>query len=102
MEIEFEFGGVEVELKGWRGLATLAGLALVGAVLMRELSRPPQQRTWHGRLFGAVPYDLRLPTPERARAALWDPANPRVLVPTLFGIGWSPNLAALSRQFRRS
>jgi len=95
VEFEFEFGGLALEVKGWRGVVTLAGLALVGAVVARELSRPAKERTWQGRLLGVVPYDLRPPTPGRLRATLWDPTNARVLVPTAFGIGWSVNLGRL-------
>ena len=97
MEFEIEFGGIELELKvkGWRGAMTLAGLALVGAAVAQELSLPADERTWRGRLLGMVPYDLRPPTPGRLRATLWDPANPRVLVPSAFGVGWSVNLAGL-------
>jgi hypothetical protein len=97
MEIEFEAGGVEVEVevKGVRGWITLGGVALVAACLARELARPPAERTWHGSLFGLVPYDFRPPTLARLRATLWDPANPHLLVPTAFGAGWSLNLARL-------
>ena len=35
--------------------------ALVGAVWV-ELRKPPEDRTWNGRLLGFVPYDFRLPT----------------------------------------
>jgi hypothetical protein len=100
MELEFEFGGVEIEIKGMQGLATLAGLALLAAAVARELSRPAELRTWHGQLLGFVPYDLRPPTLERARATLWNPDDPRVLVPALFGVGWSMNLARLARDLR--
>jgi hypothetical protein len=98
VEIEFKIGGlgIEVEVKGVRGLATLLGIAALGAAVVRELRIPPGRRTWHGRLAGAVPYDLRPPTPERLRAAIWDPANRDVLVPTAFGVGWTVNLAALA------
>ncbi len=95
MEFEIEFGGLELEVKGWRGLATLAGLALVGRAVARELSLPAGQRTWQGRLFGVVPYDLRPPTPGCLRATLWNPANPHVLVPTAFGVGWTVNFGGL-------
>ena len=104
MQFKIEFGGLEVEVKvqGWRGTATLAGLALVGAAVAREMSLPAGERTWHGQLFGVVPYDLRPPTLGRLRATLWDPANPHLLVPTLFGVGWSVNLGGLRPPSRRS
>ena len=88
------------ERRGGRGLARLVGLLLIGAVVVRELRLPPEQRTWHGALFGRIPYDLRVPTVERVMHSLWDPANPRILVPTAFGVGWTLNAAALVRLFR--
>jgi hypothetical protein len=97
VKVEIEFGGIELRLKvdGWRGAVTLAGLALVGAAVARELWLPAGARTWHGRLLGVVPYDLRPPTLERLRATLWNPTDPHTLVPTAFGVGWSVNLAGL-------
>src|SRR5919199_3188360 len=97
VEFEIDFGGLEIEVKvkGWRGVVTLAGLALVGGAVARELSLPAGQRTWQGRLFGVVPYDLRPPTPGRLRATLWNPTNPHVLVPTAFGVGWTVNFGGL-------
>ena len=86
-----------MEVKGWRGLVTLTGLLMLGAAIYRELSLPPAERTWHGTLFGRVPYDLRPPTIERLVSALWRPSDPRLLVPTAFGVGWTVNLAALGQ-----
>ncbi len=96
MEVEFEFGGVEIEIevKGWRGALTLAGIALVVATVINELLKPPGKRTWHGRLFGVIPYDLRLPTPGRVGGRIWNPSDPQLLLPTAFGVGWTVNLAA--------
>jgi preprotein translocase subunit Sec61beta len=48
-----------------------------------------------GRLLG-VPFDLRPPTARRYTARLWDPTDPRVLVPTVLGIGWTVNFGALA------
>ena len=44
--------------------SALPYLALLAASVVRELRMPKEQRTWHGVVFGKVPYDLRLPTPE--------------------------------------
>jgi len=81
--------------QGMRGLATIVGLALIVAAVVRELRLPPRQRTWHGVLFGRIPYDLRLPTVRRIVRTMWNPDSQRVLVPTAFGVGWSLNAAAL-------
>jgi hypothetical protein len=101
IELELKLAGSELELKakGWRGALTCLGIGLVAASVLRELSLPPGERTGHGLLFGTVPYDLRPPEPQRIAATLWDPANPRWLVPTAFGVGWTLNLAALRRAF---
>jgi hypothetical protein len=99
IELEIKLFGQEIELKavGWRGIVTCFGIGLLAASVVQELGRPPAERTWRGRLFGTVPYDLRAPNPRRIAATLWDPNNPRLVVPTAFGVGWSINLAALPR-----
>ena len=86
---------------GGGGLFKFIGLLLLGAAVVRELRLPPEQRTWHGALFGRIPYDLRVPSIERIRHTLWDPANPRILVPTAFGVGWTLNAGALVALVRR-
>ena len=48
-----------------------------------------------GTLLG-VPYELRLPTAERTALRWWDPMNPNVLVPRVFGVGWALNLGAVA------
>lgn len=68
--------------------------ALVGAALAKELDKPPGERTWHGEV-GGVPYDFRPPTLEKIRRTLWDPDNPELFPPHLFGVGWSVNVARL-------
>jgi Family of unknown function (DUF5808) len=56
---------------------------------------PKQQRTWHGLVFGKLPYDLRPPTFQGLKSVLWNPQNSHVVVPTAFGVGWTVNFAAL-------
>lgn len=46
-----------------------------------------------GRWFG-IPFDVRPPTAERIKDALWDPADPRLLRPRAFGAGWDLNFGA--------
>lgn len=77
----------------WLGLGV--GTALLGAALITELRKPAGARTWEGRIAGRVPYDLRLPTPARVRDRLWNPADRRIFVPTVFGVGWTVNLRRL-------
>ena len=78
-----------------RNLARLTGLLLLVASIVRELRLPKQERTWHGVVFGKVPYDLRPPTFDRLKAVIWNPRNSRMVVPTAFGVGWTVNLAAV-------
>ncbi|TDT97359.1 hypothetical protein EDD99_5488 [Streptomyces sp. 846.5] len=73
----------------------LAGCAIVGAAVAKELRRPAAQRTWHGRIIG-LPYDFRPPTPERLRAEFWDPQNDALFTPHAFGIGYGVNLARIA------
>jgi Family of unknown function (DUF5808) len=75
-----------------RRLGLAVGATLLGGALVTELRKPTEERTWHGRVAGRVPYDLRPPTLARVRDRLWNPADHRVLVPTVFGVGWTINL----------
>ncbi len=45
----------------------------------------------HGRYYG-IPFDFRVPTIDRVRQRMWNPDDPRVITPTVFGAGWSINL----------
>jgi hypothetical protein len=81
-------------------VVAVAGAALVGAAVVSELRKPATERTWQGRLVG-VPYDLRPPTLQKLRAAVWNPDNPALLVPHVFGVGWTVNVARLVGAVRR-
>ncbi len=79
----------------------IAVTATVVAVVVQELQKPPEQRTWQGKAFGWVPYDLRYPwieTEARLRAAYWNPGDERLLTGNVFGIGWGINLPVLWRR----
>jgi hypothetical protein len=75
----------------------LVGLAAVGAAIATELKKPAEERTWHGKIGGVVPYDFRRPTADEAREKLWDPKG-NYWNPTVFGVGWTPNLGRLAAQ----
>jgi hypothetical protein len=77
----------------WVGPAI--SVALLGAALISELRKPAGERTWEGRIARKIPYDLRRPTLARIRQRLWNPADRRILVPTVFGVGWTVNLGRL-------
>ena len=78
----------------------LAVLALTAGAVAQELRKPSDQREWHGRLGGVVPYDFRLPTVERVRAALWNPESDRLVTPQVFGVGWTVNAGRLVKLLR--
>jgi hypothetical protein len=71
------------------------GLILIGAAVASELRKPAGERTWEGRIAGRIPYDLRPPTVARAHERLWNAADRRILVPTVFGVGWTINFGRL-------
>jgi Family of unknown function (DUF5808) len=48
----------------------------------------------YGKFLG-IPYDLRFPTPARIKERMWNPDDPRVIVPRVFGAGWTVNFATL-------
>jgi hypothetical protein len=86
---------IELELTSARGLATLIGIGLLAAAVATELRKPAAMRTWHGTVSDWVPYDLRPPTLSRVLSRVWAPDDPRVLVSTPFGVGWTVNFAGL-------
>ena len=73
-------------------------LLIVALAVGNELLKPAPERTWHDRLFGVVPYDLRVPTWERVKQALWNPQSERIFVLTVFGVGWSINVGVLAKR----
>src|SRR5215216_5969854 len=81
-------GNMKHRRAGW----ALLGLALVGAAVFQELKKPAGSRTWHGQVLGILPYDFRPPNWARIRAELWNPADPRIVTPHAFGVGWGVNL----------
>jgi hypothetical protein len=74
----------------WFGRVLL--LVLVGAAVVTELRKPPEERTWHGKLAGFVPYELRPPTLERVIDTYWAPDDEHVLKPPVWGVGWQLNV----------
>ena len=78
--------------------ATLVTLTL--AAVLQELEKPQEERRWHGKIAGLVPYDFRLPTLEILKEAYWNTQEHRVLTPRVFGIGWGINFHALLENLR--
>jgi hypothetical protein len=72
-------------------------LAIIGVIaIIQELRKPPDERTWHGKVASFVPYDFRMPTVERMKSTYWNPDGP-VISGKVFGVGWAPNLGALAK-----
>jgi hypothetical protein len=85
-----------------KNLIGLVSLGLVTAAFVKELRTPAEARTWHGELFGVVPYDLRPPTLTRIRESVWQPESDRLILPRSFGVGWSVNFARVAQLARRT
>ncbi len=49
----------------------------------------------HGRLL-KVPFELRVPSSDRIAQRWWNPLDPRIFVPRVFGIGWDINFGAVA------
>jgi hypothetical protein len=79
-------------LRGLRRLLRVAVVGIVVAAVATELSKPEQDRTWHGKVGGVVPYDFRPPTWERFRTAYWNPDSESLFSDRVFGVGWAVNL----------
>ena len=76
-------------------------MAVFGAVagaIYTELRKPPEERTWHGKLLGVVPYDFRVPSIEQLRQAYWNPRSPKVFTDRPFGVGWAVNIPTALRR----
>jgi hypothetical protein len=74
-----------------RRFAAAAGLALTAAAVTEQLRQPIGRRTWEGAILG-VPYDFRPVTMDRVRERMWNPANPSLFAPQVYGVGWTINL----------
>lgn len=48
-----------------------------------------------GRVLG-MPYEFRAPTAESVMLRMWNPADPRVIVPRTWGVGWTINFGAIA------
>jgi len=85
---------------GFRKLIKWTAIVLGVIAVAEQLQRPADERTWEGTVVGFVPYDFRMPTIERARIRWWNPDEPRLFVPQVFGVGWTINFARLAALLR--
>jgi hypothetical protein len=76
-------------------------VALLGAAVVTELRKPQEERAWHGKLAGFVPYELRPPTLQRVRETYWAPADEHVLKPAVWGVGWALNVGRVVKMIGR-
>ena len=79
-------------LRGIRRLVRLAAVALVIGAVATELAKPEEERNWHGRVLGVVPYDFRVPSWDKIRDAYWNPSSDSLFSDRVFGVGWAINL----------
>ncbi len=90
---------MRTKAKKLRGLVSVVGAALVGLAVAQELRKPAGRRTWHGQLWGRIPYEFRPPTPQRLRSAYWAPEDSHLFTPTpkAVGVNRCVNLARLAQ-----
>ena len=80
-----------------RLVRTLMWMAFAAAIY-HELKKPPEARTWNGKVAGTVPYDFRLPTLDRLRDAYWNPDSEQLFSEKVFGVGWAVNVPVAARK----
>lgn len=73
------------------------GPAELFAEALRDESGDPRVESQRGagHVLG-MPYDVRLPTSERVASRWWNPREPKLFVPRVFGVGWDLNFGALA------
>ena len=78
-------------------IRSLAWIAF-GAAIYQELRKPPEARTWNGKVAGVVPYDFRIPTIDRLREAYWNPESDQIFSERVFGVGWAVNIPVAAKK----
>ncbi len=79
-----------------RRLLQLAILFVLVQAIREQLNRPPEERTWAGRV-GPIPYDFRVPNLDRLQSAYWNPDSQQLFSDRVLGIGWAVNIAQVVR-----
>jgi hypothetical protein len=77
--------------KLWKRLALLAAAMIIS----RKLEE--QGVKLSGTILG-VPYDFYPLTLKKIRSRVWNPEDPRIFTPHVFGIGWSVNIYQVMRR----
>ena len=81
-------------------IVQVTAITLALAAVCQELEKPKEERTWHGKIAGFVPYDFRLPTIERFKESYWNAYDSRIFTPEVLGIGWAINFYTLLERLR--
>jgi len=97
-DISSKAGTFRTELGAFGWLLRTAAMAAVAGAIYTELSKPPEKRTWNGKVAGVVPYDFRLPTMDRLKQAYWNPRSPKVFTARPLGVGWAINFPTALRR----
>ena len=84
-----------MEIKWFTRMIQATAITLILVAVCQEIEKPKEERAWHGRIAGFIPYDFRRPTMEKFREAYWNPYESRIFTPEVFGIGWAINFYAL-------
>jgi hypothetical protein len=97
-DISRKAGTARDELSALIWIIRTALLGAIVAAVWSELRKAPEDRTWHGKLLGVVPYDFRLPSVERLRQAYWNPRSPKLFTDRPVGVGWAVNVPTALRR----
>jgi hypothetical protein len=97
-DISHKAGTARSEIGAFFWLLRTAAFAAVAGAIYTELRKPPEERTWNGKLLGVVPYDFRLPTLEGLKQAYWNPRSPKIFTARPLGVGWAVNIPTLLRR----
>ena len=73
----------------WRLVATVFTVATIVHAYRTRRS--------HGTYY-MVPFDFRFPTVGRIKERLWNPSDPRIFTPNIFGVGWSVNIHEVGKR----
>jgi hypothetical protein len=80
--------------KWFEMLVEATALTVTLVAVCQELEKPAEERTWTGKV-GPVPYDFRIPTSARLKETFWNEYDSRIVMPSVFGVGWTINFFAL-------
>jgi len=88
--------GGEISAFAW--ILRTAVFAAVAGAIYTELRKRPEERTWHGKVAGVVPYDFRVPNLGDLKRAYWNPHSTKVFTDRPLGVGWAINIPTALRR----